>query len=137
MVWPFNRNRTDKNSVPKEVQDYYQAERRERVGIAWVLALVTLVVTVLLALGLFFGGRWAYRQIFDKNDSPSVTKDEKDEAGSLPTETEKPTDDKQEDASTGVDTSDSQEETAPATTTRTPNTGGHQELPNTGPEFPL
>jgi flagellar biosynthesis/type III secretory pathway M-ring protein FliF/YscJ len=49
--------------VPEEIQDYYQTERRERAGVAWLLAFGTLVVTILLAGGIFFGGRWAYRKI--------------------------------------------------------------------------
>lgn len=65
--WPFRRKQTE-DSVPQEVQEYYQSEKRERVGIAWMLALATLVVTVLLALGILYGGRWAYRAIFDDNE---------------------------------------------------------------------
>lgn len=65
-IWPFNR-RKQNDAVPQEIQQYYQAERRERVGMAWLLALSTLVLTVLLVLGIFFGGRWVYRQIRDDN----------------------------------------------------------------------
>jgi len=46
--------------VPKEVKEFYQAERRERVGVAWLLALATLITTVLVAFGLFFGGFGAF-----------------------------------------------------------------------------
>ncbi|HSX27711.1 MAG TPA: hypothetical protein VLG25_02920 [Patescibacteria group bacterium] len=67
MKWPFKR--TENNQVPEEVQQYYQAEQRERVGVAWLLALATLVVTVLVALGLLWGGRWTYRKITHKNNS--------------------------------------------------------------------
>lgn len=68
----FNR-RTNKNDVlPEEVRDYYQAERRERTGRAWLLALATLLVTFLIAAGLFFGGRWLYRTIFDRNDNKAT-----------------------------------------------------------------
>ncbi len=62
-MWPFKRKQTNQPAIPTEVKDYYQAERRERVGIAWLLALATLVATVVLAFGLFFGGRWVYRKI--------------------------------------------------------------------------
>lgn len=70
-MWPFNRKKSDE-TVPPEVQDYYNAEKRERMGLAWILAFVTLAVTVLVVLGLFFGGRWAYRKITQK-DKPIVT----------------------------------------------------------------
>ena len=65
-MWPFKRRQSDedtKDSVPAEVQEFYQSERRERIGIAWLLAFVTLLATVVIAMGIFFGGRWAYRKI--------------------------------------------------------------------------
>jgi cytoskeletal protein RodZ len=57
----FNRN--NRTNVPAEIQEYYQTERRERAGIAWLLAFGTIVVTIVLAAGIFFAGRWAYRKI--------------------------------------------------------------------------
>ncbi len=54
---------TDNTVLPQEVQDYYTAEKRERRGMAGLLAIGTLLATILLAVGLFFGGRWAYRSI--------------------------------------------------------------------------
>jgi hypothetical protein len=71
-MWPFNRRKQQQTGVPQEIQDYYQTERRERVGLAWLIALATLVVTVLVALGLFYGGRWAYRSVFKNNDKPAT-----------------------------------------------------------------
>jgi len=69
------------SDVPEEIQDeYYEPERRERTGVAWLLALGTLVVTVLLAAGIFFAGRWTYRQLADNGngtqDAPSTTQRE-------------------------------------------------------------
>lgn len=66
----FRRNKTDQTGMPPEVQDYYQAENRQRAGVAWILAFGTLLVTVLIVLGLFFGGRWAFRKI-KNNDKPT------------------------------------------------------------------
>jgi len=71
----FNR-RNNQANVPAEIQEYYQAERRERAGVAWLLAIGTLVVTILLAVGIFFGGRWVYRSITDNNKKPQTTQDE-------------------------------------------------------------
>ncbi len=65
----FNRQGKNLDNVPQEVQEYYQAEKRERTGIAWLLALGTLIATVLLAVALFFGGRWIYRTIFNNDQS--------------------------------------------------------------------
>ncbi len=71
-MWPFNRKKNSNNGVPAEIKKYYQAEQRERTGIAWLLGIGTLLVTLALAVLLFFGGRWAYRTVFD-NDSGEET----------------------------------------------------------------
>jgi hypothetical protein len=70
-IWPFNRNKQQPSDLPQEVQDYYQAEKREKVGIAGLLALGTLLGTIVVVLGLFFGGRWVYRTAF-KDDKPAA-----------------------------------------------------------------
>ncbi len=76
-IWPFNRKKKEETeAVPAEVQEYYQAEKRERIGVAWVLALVTLAITVAVVLGLFFGGRAVYRQAHKDKDNTSQTKPE-------------------------------------------------------------
>jgi cytoskeletal protein RodZ len=77
-IWPFNRS--------KELNDYYSppettndnlpglqdeeevVEWREHAGVAWLLAFTTLMATILIAFGLFFGGRLAYRKIAGTND---------------------------------------------------------------------
>lgn len=70
MKWPFKRNK-NVDGVPQEIQEYYQTEKRERTGVAWLLALGTLLITVGLAIALFFGGRWAYRAITSGNNDKS------------------------------------------------------------------
>lgn len=71
----FDRfRRSQKQSIlPKEVAEYYKSEQRERASVAWVLGIVTLIVTLLLASALFFGGRWAYRKITNNEPSSSQT----------------------------------------------------------------
>lgn len=68
-----NNRKNDIDAIPQEVQEYYQSERRERSGVAWLLALGTLVITLLLAVGLFFGGRWLWQRIFDGEPETVVT----------------------------------------------------------------
>ncbi|HSX45247.1 MAG TPA: hypothetical protein VLF39_04050 [Candidatus Saccharimonadales bacterium] len=69
---PLQNNEVDETGMPPEVHQYYQAEHRERVGIAWLLAFATLVITVGVALGAFFGGRGIYRSHHKKNQTPQV-----------------------------------------------------------------
>jgi len=72
-MWPFNRKEpVEDSNLPEEVKEYYEAERREHIGVAWLLAFVTLVVTVAIIVGLFTGGRWAYHKIANK-DTTSQT----------------------------------------------------------------
>ena len=67
------KSRKQANSPhPEEIREYYQAERRERAGMAWLLAIGTLLLTFLIAAGLFFGGRLAYRALFDNDNKPST-----------------------------------------------------------------
>jgi hypothetical protein len=79
-IWPFNRNQEEESTLPEEVQNYYQAEKRERAGVAGLLAVATLLATVLIAVGLFFGGRWVYRAIFDNDDEPAVVQQDDEQS---------------------------------------------------------
>ena len=56
-----------------ELEKYY-AQKRTSSAMSWLFAVATMFLTILIVLGLFFGGRWAYRQIVDndKKDTPTV-----------------------------------------------------------------
>lgn len=73
-IWPFHRNQPSED-LPEDIQEFYDAEQKKRSGMAWLLALATLVVTILLAIALFYGGRWIYQRIAgdDNVDQPVVT----------------------------------------------------------------
>lgn len=78
---PWNRNRIRPTSqqgprVPAEVEEYYNSAHKERRGIAWLLTFATLLLTLLLAVVIFFGGRWAYRALFGNNNSDSTSQEE-------------------------------------------------------------
>lgn len=69
----FRRSKSTQSNVPLEVAEYYQAERKERHGVAWLMTLVTLLVTAAIVVGFFLAGRWAYRTL-KHHDTPSATK---------------------------------------------------------------
>ncbi len=72
-MWPFNRKKqANDKKTPKEVEQYYQSEKRERVGLAWLIAFFSLLITVLVVLGLFFGGRWAWRKVTNNDNNGST-----------------------------------------------------------------
>ena len=152
----WNRN---KNTVTPEFEEYYMAEKKERVGLAWLLALVTLFASVIAVIGLFFGGRWLYRKINKRNDNKvaltQISGDEKKDTSSTDTQpatdtkttpdATKPSDDA---TGKGIDKVLNGEATAPktetpssngtvaGTNTATPNTAQTtpgKSLPNSGP----
>ncbi len=64
--------RKQQNSVlPDEVNQYYQSQRREKTGVVFVLGILALVATLLVGLGVFFGGRYLYQKIRG-NDTPKT-----------------------------------------------------------------
>lgn len=67
----FKKKRTA-SVLPSEVDEYYRTEKRGRRGAAFLLGLMTLILTVLLVLGVFFIGRFFYNKVTDK-DSKSNT----------------------------------------------------------------
>jgi cytoskeletal protein RodZ len=76
----FNRRKQNTDVLPEEVREYYQSERRERTGVAWLLAVATLVATFIIAAALFFSGRWAYRTVFNNDDNKNKTTTSQDNA---------------------------------------------------------
>jgi cytoskeletal protein RodZ len=153
MAW-FNRRKQNTDVLPEEVREYYQTERRERTGMAWLLAAGTLVVTFIIAAGLFFGGRWAYRAAFNHNDNKTASNTDNslrvDENGNVVGGNQQPSDNSSgqstgtsststntpspsnTNGSTNNNSSAATNSGAAKTPTSTPNTGP-VELINTGP----
>lgn len=69
----FNRNKNKSAKMPPEVQKYYDSEQRERVGLAWLVAFVSLLVTVLVIMAVFFGGRWIFRKVTNDNGGSNTS----------------------------------------------------------------
>ncbi len=131
-MWPFRRRQSNQSPIPSEVQDYYQAERRERVGVAWLLALATLVTTIVLAFGLFFGGRWTYRKVFNHNKSSVATNKPKSGQNTSASTSGNPT------ASSPPNPQSEGDTTVPQPSSSTSSSGqttgsASSPLPNTGP----
>lgn len=138
----FNRRKNVVDpKIPPEVQAYSQAEHRERMGMAWLVGVVSLVLTAFVLTGLFFGGRWLYRTIA----GPSKTDTQSQQA----TDNEQTAEQKEKDQSKEQTTTDTNSNgststgngtTAPATPA--PSTPAPQpvapapatNLPHTGPD---
>lgn len=75
-------------AMPPELNQYYQAEKRQQNVVAWLLGLATLAVTIAVAFLLFMGGRWVVQKIRkDPSQAPGTTQQESPEenTGTAPT----------------------------------------------------
>lgn len=73
MPWNRNRNRPVASNIPQEVEEYYQSAHKQRRGIAGLLTLATLILTLVLAVAIFFGGRWVVNKVLRKDNNSSNT----------------------------------------------------------------
>lgn len=64
----FKRN--DKTTIA-ELEEYY-ANQNNRTAKAWLMAILSLVLTVAVLAGLFFGGKWLYNVIWNNDDTPAT-----------------------------------------------------------------
>lgn len=136
-LWPFSRKKAASNDdVPAEVKEYYESGRKQQTGMAWLLAFGTLVVTVVLALIIFFGGRWVYQRLTDSNEAEAPTKQQETASEQTPAN---PAQNGAEDtnANNAQQGTSSSNTSTPSTATNgsnTPTTGSSAtEVPNTGP----
>lgn len=137
----FNRRTQNNSNLPPEIQAYAQAEHRERVGMAWLVGLVSLVVTVLVLAGLYFGGSWVYRKLSQKDRTTDTAQSDKarQEAEAKKRAAEERR--KKEAAQTGkIETNDAgsgQTDTPVQAPVTQPATGDTETLVRTGPDVDL
>lgn len=75
--------KSETTTIP-ELQDYYATKKKDNTGLAWLLAVGSLFVTAAVLVGLFMGGRWAYRALTNSDKNVTVTADKKDEETVVP-----------------------------------------------------
>lgn len=136
-IWPFNRKQQSEQ-LPEEVQEYYDSSRKQQTGMAWLLALGTLIVTVVLALLIFFGGRWVYNQFFGDDETEAPTTSDQTPVQPPASEeqpaTDEPADNPAEDDPVPAPQPNPTPQSDSAPQTSTPDTGSStSEIPNTGP----
>lgn len=128
-------NRKKNNSVLPEVDEYYQAERRDNGLLAWLLALISVAIVVAILVGLYFGGRWIVDTL--KSDDTNTTSENIVGQGSDITVDGKPNESSTVNNSTDTPTDSNQGRVdAPVATTTPPATTpltAEGNLPNTGP----
>lgn len=66
------RRKQQSSVLPEEVNQYYQSQRREKTGVVFFLGILALVATLLIGLGVFFGGRYLYQKIRGNETSPTT-----------------------------------------------------------------
>ncbi len=130
----FNRKKADPSVLP-EVDQYYSAERRDRAGLAWVLALVSIVIVAGLIVALFLGGRFVYNKLTDNNEETKTA--ETSDAPSFdgaPSPSNEPSEAPAPEPSDESEPSGDEELATETPATSTPRT---TDLPHTGPAHTL
>lgn len=125
MVFWRKRNITqdeDSSKSTQEVKDYYESSPSQNMGVAWLLAFGTLVLTIVLALGLFFGGRWAFRKITHRGTSTVTITQQANENSKANTGEDSKQQTSSDEAVTNSDTGSSST-SSPSSKSKTPDTG--------------
>jgi hypothetical protein len=68
----FRRKKQD-SVLPDEVNQYYKSQKREKTGVAFALGILALIATLLVGLGVFFGGRYIYQNYIKDDPAPNPT----------------------------------------------------------------
>ena len=140
-MWPFNRRKKSSNNLkervsPTAVKEYYQAAGSRQSWIIWVLSIGTFILTLLIVLLLFWGGRWVWQKISDSSDDKPTTTQE--QSSDLTEDKTK----RQGDDNTGSDVpapapsptpQPTPAPTTPPTQNQRPTTPVTGDLPHTGP----
>jgi hypothetical protein len=134
-MWPFKKRKQETN-IP-ELKEYYQNVQRERTGLAWLLAIASLLITFSVIILLFMGGRWAFNRLNSSDNNPKtdrpteqVSEDNNTEAKPKPTGDQEisPSDVAQNETESAQDTSQPQ-----STNDQSLPSSGTAEIPRTGP----
>lgn len=112
-------DRFRKTESNADYPEYYSQVDNVNNGRTWLITIVAFVLTVLVSVGLFFGGRWLYRTLTNKGDTTAtVVTDTPTESATPHVNTPTPTP-----TSTPTPTPTPSATSVPATA-----------IPNTGPE---
>jgi len=133
-IWPFNRKKQE-DTLPEEAKEFYESGRKERSGMAWLMALGTLIVTVVLALLLFYGGRWVYNRFAGddepKNQPTEATKQTQEQSGGSNNNSQPPNANSNSNQQGSSSTSTNQPSSNPPSSN--PPTPNQPSAPTTGP----
>lgn len=136
-IWPFNKKKLDQSMLPDEVSEYYKGDKDGVQRPSWVSALFTVAVTAIIAVVLFFGGKWVYQSIFGNNDTQT-----ENQATTKQDKTDEVKSNDQNNSTDSVNNPDSTENDNSSETDQTPSSGaesettpttGATEIPATGP----
>jgi cytoskeletal protein RodZ len=73
----------NKQTTIAELEEYYanQNQKKNRPWKAWLMAILSLLITVAVIVALFYGGRWLYRTFVEQDNSTSTTTSETNNNG--------------------------------------------------------
>ena len=127
--------------ITEEMDSYYQTEDKSKSGSAILYGLFALVVTLIVAAGLFFGGRAVYRALTGtSSDSDTAQQQDQDAdkgtSGNDSTNaTDNSSDSNQQGQTPGV-SSDSSDDSTDSEDSQTGGRGAYDGMPATGDNLP-
>lgn len=126
--------------VTEEMDSYYQTEDKSKSGSAILYGLFALVVTLIVAAGLFFGGRAVYRALTGTSGDSETTQQQdqdtaEDTSGSNTNATDNSSDGNQQGQTPGV-SSDSSNDSTDSEDSQTGGRGAYEDMPSTGDNLP-
>ncbi|GEM_PF-5603041 len=137
--WKFwQRTNTEVDpDLPPEVQEYYESTRRGRKSVAVLLGIATVIITLLVAAILYYGGRFVWNKFADNDSQPETTQEQTpvQQPASTPTPDPAPTtlpgsEESDQQSRSGTSSTRTENET----TTKTPRRSTAPEsTPDTGP----
>jgi hypothetical protein len=78
----FKRN--DKTTIA-ELEEYYSSTgKKNRGGMAWLMAFLSVALTIIVLVGLFYLGRWIYRAVTDDDSNTTTVSESADDSVELP-----------------------------------------------------
>lgn len=139
-MWPFKRKQNISNEapdMPPELNQYYQAEKRQQTVVTWLLGFATLAITIAVAFLLFLAARWVVQKVRKApSPSPETSQQEAVENNNTPAPTnnnDAPAQTTPSQTQSGANTNNASGQGAQGTAPGSQTSSATNALPSTGP----
>ncbi len=134
----YEQGGEDNQDVTDEMDSYYES-RNSRSGSTILYGLFALVVTLIVAAGLFFGGRAVYRALTGTSgDSETVTTPEEESTSSTSEDSDNSSQsgNSSQNQTPGVESDTPSDDSSDSESNQNRNSGSSENMPSTGDNLP-